>query len=89
MLSHVRSLKRLCILRPFRLDRIQNHISQELREELKRTELKAEKTKAYSREQLSWFYNVVPEGWVGLLTQPDTRLLEGFDFDIAMAPPSN
>ncbi|KAJ7933288.1 hypothetical protein B0H13DRAFT_1856313 [Mycena leptocephala] len=60
-----------------------------LREELKRTELQAEKTKAYSREQLSWFYSVVPEGRVGLLTQPDTRLLEGFDFDIAMAPPSN
>ncbi|KAJ7074949.1 hypothetical protein B0H15DRAFT_765529, partial [Mycena belliarum] len=34
MLSRVRSLKGLCILRPFRLDRIQNHISQELREEL-------------------------------------------------------
>ncbi|KAJ6505645.1 hypothetical protein C8R47DRAFT_920325, partial [Mycena vitilis] len=32
MLSRVRSLKGLCILRPFRLDRIQNHISQELRE---------------------------------------------------------
>jgi hypothetical protein len=85
MLSRVRSLKGLCILRPFRLDRIQNHISQELREELKRTELKAEKTKAYSREHLAWFYSVVPEGQVGLLTQSDTRLLEGLDLDIAMA----
>ncbi|KAJ7454198.1 hypothetical protein FB451DRAFT_950338, partial [Mycena latifolia] len=28
MLSRVRSLRGLCILRPFRLDRIQNHISQ-------------------------------------------------------------
>ncbi|KAJ6453854.1 hypothetical protein DFH09DRAFT_963687, partial [Mycena vulgaris] len=43
MFSRVRSLKGLCILRPFRLDRLQNHISQELREELKRTDLKAEK----------------------------------------------
>ena len=74
MLSRVRSLQGLCILRPFRLDRIQNHISQELREELKRTELKAEKTKAYSREQLSWFYNVIPEGHVEILTQRDGGL---------------
>jgi AAA+ superfamily predicted ATPase len=71
------------------LDRIQNHISQELREELKRTELKAEKTKAYSREQLSWFYSVVPEGRVSLLTEPDTSLLEDFDFDIITAPPNS
>ncbi|KAJ6568520.1 hypothetical protein B0H19DRAFT_875301, partial [Mycena capillaripes] len=35
MLSRVRSLSGLCILCPFNLDRIQNHISQELREELK------------------------------------------------------
>ncbi|KAJ6487965.1 hypothetical protein C8R45DRAFT_768594, partial [Mycena sanguinolenta] len=28
MLSRVKSLKGLCILRPFRLDAIQNHISQ-------------------------------------------------------------
>jgi hypothetical protein len=74
MLSRVRSLQGLCILRPFRLDRIQNHISQELREELKRTELKAQKTKAYSREQLSWFYDVVPEGHVEILTQRDGDL---------------
>ncbi|THU86718.1 hypothetical protein K435DRAFT_611833, partial [Dendrothele bispora CBS 962.96] len=38
MLSRVRSLKGLCILRPFNITRIQNHISQELREELRRTE---------------------------------------------------
>jgi hypothetical protein len=82
MLSRVRSLKGLCILRPFRLDRIQNHISQELREELKRTELKAEKTKAYSRERLSWFYSVVPEGRVGLLTESPSEL------DIEMTPPN-
>jgi hypothetical protein len=88
MLSHVRSLKGLCILCPFRLDRIQNHISQELREELKRTELKAERTKAYSRERLLWFYSVVPEGQVRILTELPTSV-EGSDFDIVMAPASD
>jgi hypothetical protein len=88
MLSRVRSLKGLCILRPFRLDRIQNHISQELREELKRTELKAERTKAYSRERLSWFYSVVPEGQVRILTKLPTGV-EGSDFDIVIAPASD
>ncbi|KAJ6505146.1 hypothetical protein C8R45DRAFT_762278, partial [Mycena sanguinolenta] len=38
MLSRVQRLSGLCILRPFRLDRIRNHISEELRAELKRTE---------------------------------------------------
>jgi hypothetical protein len=71
MLSRVRSFEGLCILRPFRLDRIQNHISQELREELRRTELKATETKSYSRERLSWFYEVIPEGEVKLLTTKD------------------
>ncbi|KAJ7031473.1 hypothetical protein C8F04DRAFT_1041409, partial [Mycena alexandri] len=68
MLSRVRTFEGLCILRPFQLDRVQNHISQELREELKRTELKAAETKAYSRERLSWFYDTIPEGEVRLLT---------------------
>ena len=71
MLSRVRTFEGLCILRPFRLDRIQNHISQELREELRRTELRAAETKAYSRERLSWFYNTIPEGEVNLLTTKD------------------
>ncbi|KAJ7156576.1 hypothetical protein C8R43DRAFT_819684, partial [Mycena crocata] len=35
MLSWVQSLKGLCILRPYGLSRIHNHISQELREEMK------------------------------------------------------
>ncbi|KAJ6576134.1 hypothetical protein DFH09DRAFT_841010, partial [Mycena vulgaris] len=35
MLSRVRRLKGLCILRPYRLDRIRSHISEELRNELK------------------------------------------------------
>ncbi|KAJ7225223.1 hypothetical protein B0H12DRAFT_1060059, partial [Mycena haematopus] len=69
MLSRVRRLDGLCILRPFRLDRIRNHISEELRNELKRTEDKAEITKAYSRERLSWFYDLVPEGEVHFLTE--------------------
>ncbi|KAJ6529962.1 hypothetical protein DFH09DRAFT_811272, partial [Mycena vulgaris] len=38
MLSRVRSLHGLCILRPFQLRHIRNHISEELRNELKRTE---------------------------------------------------
>ncbi|KAJ6512934.1 hypothetical protein C8R45DRAFT_772682, partial [Mycena sanguinolenta] len=37
MLSRLRSLKGLCILRPFKLSRIQNHISEELRAEMERT----------------------------------------------------
>jgi hypothetical protein len=85
MLSRVRSLAGLCILRPFPFERIRNHISQQLRDELRRTEVKAEKTKAYSREQLSWFYNVVPEGEVELLTRPNTGDIEGFDSNIATA----
>ncbi|KAJ7662877.1 hypothetical protein B0H17DRAFT_903887, partial [Mycena rosella] len=36
MLSRVRRLEGLCILRPFGLQRIRNHISEELRMELKR-----------------------------------------------------
>ncbi|KAJ7434456.1 hypothetical protein B0H11DRAFT_2235573 [Mycena galericulata] len=79
MLSRVRRLKGLCILRPFGLQRIRNHISEELRMELKRTELKAEITKAYSRERLSWFYGLVPEGQVNLLTRTELEL----DVDIA------
>ncbi|KAJ7247544.1 hypothetical protein C8J57DRAFT_1080718 [Mycena rebaudengoi] len=71
MLSRVRRLKGLCILRPLGLDRVHNHISEELRTEMKRTELKAKITKAYSREKLSWFYSLVPEGQVKLLTQGD------------------
>ncbi|KAJ3992184.1 hypothetical protein F5050DRAFT_1546078, partial [Lentinula boryana] len=38
MLSHVRSLKGLCILCPFNLKKIQNHISEELHMEMDRTE---------------------------------------------------
>ncbi|KAJ3881169.1 hypothetical protein F5051DRAFT_289927, partial [Lentinula edodes] len=44
MLSRVRSLKGLCILRPFSINKIRNHISEELRSELKRTENLASRT---------------------------------------------
>jgi hypothetical protein len=74
MLSWVQLLQGLCILRPFRLNHIQNHISQELQEEMKHPKLNAETTKAYSCKQLSWFYNVIPEGHVEILTQRDGEL---------------
>ncbi|KAE9388261.1 hypothetical protein BT96DRAFT_836495 [Gymnopus androsaceus JB14] len=56
MLSRVRSLKGLCILRPFNLSKIKNHISQELRCELERTDALALKTKEFAYERLSWYY---------------------------------
>jgi hypothetical protein len=74
MLSRIRTLKGLCILRPFPLERIQNHISEELRNELDRTELIAQKTKIYSRERLSWFYDLIPEGYVKSLVEGDVRM---------------
>jgi hypothetical protein len=74
MLSRVRSLKGLCILRPFPLERIRSHISEELRNELDRTELIAQKTKRYSRERLSWFYDLIPEGHVKSLVEGDVRI---------------
>nr|GAT48229.1 ATP-dependent DNA helicase [Mycena chlorophos] len=57
MLSRVRSLKGLCILRPFNLKIIQNHISQELREELERTDRLARKTLEWARVELDWYYS--------------------------------
>ncbi|KAF8212165.1 hypothetical protein K438DRAFT_1662825 [Mycena galopus ATCC 62051] len=60
MLSRVKSLKGLCILRPFRLDKIQNHISEELRQELLRTEALERNTLAASRTRLDWYYSVFP-----------------------------
>ncbi|KAL1698263.1 hypothetical protein EV121DRAFT_159818, partial [Schizophyllum commune] len=44
MLSRVRSRKGLCILRPFALSKIRNHISEELRKELNRTDALAATT---------------------------------------------
>jgi hypothetical protein len=71
MLSHVRSLNGLCILRPFPLSRIKNHISEELHTELKRTQEKADRTKAFSRHHLSWFYEIIPEHFIDHLREPD------------------
>jgi hypothetical protein len=87
MLSRVRKLDGLCILRPFSLDRIQNHISEEVRNELKRTEIKAERTKEYSRERLSWFYDLVPEGQVKALIEGAIETA-GQDMDVLMDSPS-
>ncbi|KAF5361235.1 hypothetical protein D9757_013225 [Collybiopsis confluens] len=56
MLSRVRSLKGLCILRPFGLKKIQNHISQELRAEMDRTEALSQGTLERARESLAWYY---------------------------------
>lgn len=36
MLSRVRALRGLCVLRPFNAKKIEQHLSQELREELER-----------------------------------------------------
>nr|GAT47507.1 ATP-dependent DNA helicase [Mycena chlorophos] len=60
MLSRLRSLKGLCILRPFRLSVIKNHISQELRQELERTERLAKETLYWARSQLAWYYTTMP-----------------------------
>jgi hypothetical protein len=75
MLSRVRSLKGLCILRPFTLDRIKNHISQELRQELERVSTKAENTKQYCQEQFSWFYDVLPASGVSELGKQDCECI--------------
>jgi hypothetical protein len=88
MLSRVRTLKGLCILRPFTLDRIKDHISEELGAELQRTENKAEQTKAYSRDRLSWFYDLIPEGKVKELVQGDLTV-PGSDLDVIMGPPND
>jgi hypothetical protein len=69
MLSRVRSLSGLCILRPFALDRIRNHISQELRQELERTSIKAIQTKEFCKRQFAWFYDTLPPGGIRDLTR--------------------
>ncbi|ESK82059.1 atp-dependent dna helicase pif1 [Moniliophthora roreri MCA 2997] len=57
MLSRVHSLKGLCILCPFGLNRIKNHISEELCCELKRTCELSFRTEEYVRKQLDWYYS--------------------------------
>ncbi|KAL0057239.1 hypothetical protein AAF712_016126, partial [Marasmius tenuissimus] len=83
MLLRVCSLKGLCILREFDLGQIRNHISQELKNELNRTDQKAKRTKSYSQERLSWFYNLILEGQVSLLTT------DGLDFETIAASPGS
>ena len=60
ILSRVKSMKGLCILRPFRLSTIQNHISEELRNELDRTNELARHTLRVCRRQLDWYYSRYP-----------------------------
>ncbi|KAJ3931074.1 MAG: hypothetical protein NXY57DRAFT_896848 [Lentinula lateritia] len=60
MLSRVRSLKGLCILRPFSINKPRNHISEELRSELKRTENLALRTAQAAKNNLSWYYSKFP-----------------------------
>jgi hypothetical protein len=60
MLSRVKSLKGLCILWPFRLSCIQNHISEELRNKLDRTEELERHTLRLSHTRLNWYYSRYP-----------------------------
>jgi hypothetical protein len=60
MLSRIKSLKGLCILRPFRLETIQKHISEELRDELARTEELEKHTITANKRKLEWYYKVFP-----------------------------
>ncbi|KAL1684487.1 hypothetical protein GGG16DRAFT_68211 [Schizophyllum commune] len=60
MLSRVRSLKGLCILRPFNISRIKTHISEELRQELKRTDDLSNLTAVRAETHLGWYYSRFP-----------------------------
>jgi hypothetical protein len=60
MLSRIKPLKGLCILRPFRLETIKKHISEELRDELTRTEELEKHTIIASECKLEWYYKVFP-----------------------------
>ena len=58
MLSRLRSLNNLSILRPFTFDKIHKHAPQEMRDELHRLDQLAEDTKSRAVTQLSWYYNL-------------------------------
>ena len=60
MLSRLRSLKGLCILRPFALYKIQNHICEEVRQEMARTDELARQTLRVARSRLDWYYSRYP-----------------------------
>ncbi|KAF8212554.1 hypothetical protein K438DRAFT_1806731 [Mycena galopus ATCC 62051] len=62
MLLRVRSLKGVCILRPFCFEAISTHISEELRQQLERTEVLEKRTIKASRRRLEWYYKVFPLG---------------------------
>lgn len=61
MLSRVKSREGLCILRPFNLKKIQNHIAEELRNEMKRTNTLAMQTTERATTNLKWFYDRFPD----------------------------
>ncbi|KAH8802371.1 hypothetical protein DL96DRAFT_1475472 [Flagelloscypha sp. PMI_526] len=62
MLSRVRSLEGLCILRPFSFSKISTRISEQLRTELKRGIELGENTFAEAKHTLHWFYDIFPDG---------------------------
>jgi hypothetical protein len=62
-------------------------MSEEVRNKLKRTEITAERTKEYSRQRLSWFYDLVAEDQVKSLIKAYIES-DGLDLDILMNPPS-
>ncbi|KAJ6583670.1 hypothetical protein B0H10DRAFT_1962069 [Mycena sp. CBHHK59/15] len=83
--AHPKLLCSIHDLRALDCDTTFKPVAGEMREELKRTDLKAEITKTYSRERLSWFYDVVPEGQVKSLTQE----IAGLGLDLIMTSLSN
>jgi hypothetical protein len=56
MLSRLRSLDGLCILRPFPESKITTHVSQEVRDELRRLDGASEHTEKRARDKLAWYY---------------------------------
>ncbi|KAE8243843.1 hypothetical protein A4X13_0g6923 [Tilletia indica] len=57
MLSRVRSLEGLTILRPFPMAVISTHVSAQVRTELTRIDSMAEETKSWAEEELKWYYD--------------------------------
>jgi len=57
MLSRLRTLDGITILRPFALQKIKCHAPQSVRNELKQLDALAEITSASARKALSWFYD--------------------------------
>jgi hypothetical protein len=57
MLSRIRTLSGLSILRPFTFDKISKHAPQDVRDELKRLDNLAVKTTSNAVETIDWYYN--------------------------------